>query len=123
MIGTVEYDLGERVVPAREPRPNRLSCAYLAAMRDADAEWPSLEVSYALRAPCSRIGFFGRRFTNLTQDHLDYHGDMEQYFAAKRRLFTDHNSGNAVVNSAIRTASALMSLGYRGRYTNGRSFH
>ena len=58
------------------------------------------ELPRAAATPCSRIGFSVGGFTNLTQDHLDYHGDMEQYFAAKRRLFTDHNSGNAVVNSA-----------------------
>jgi len=40
-------------------------------------------------------------FTNLTRDHLDYHGDMDGYFAAKRRLFTEHLApdGVAVVNA------------------------
>jgi len=38
-------------------------------------------------------------FTNLTQDHLDYHGTMDDYFAAKMRLFTDVNQGIAVVNA------------------------
>ncbi len=38
-------------------------------------------------------------FTNLSQDHLDFHGDMEQYFAAKASLFTPEHSVRAVVNS------------------------
>ena len=37
-------------------------------------------------------------FTNLTQDHLEFHGDMEAYFAAKRSLFTEDRVGAAVVN-------------------------
>ena len=37
-------------------------------------------------------------FTNLTQDHLEFHGDMESYFAAKRSLFTEERIGAAVVN-------------------------
>ncbi len=40
-----------------------------------------------------RIGIF----TNLTQDHLDYHGDMESYFEAKKKLFTDHCE-TAIIN-------------------------
>ncbi len=38
-------------------------------------------------------------FTNLTQDHLDYHRDMESYFQAKKRLFTEHLRGRAVLNA------------------------
>lgn len=38
-------------------------------------------------------------FTNLTQDHLDYHGDMESYFKCKLRLFTEILSKNAILNS------------------------
>ena len=37
-------------------------------------------------------------FTNLTQDHLDYHGDMDAYFEAKRRLFTLHPEARAAIN-------------------------
>ena len=40
-------------------------------------------------------------FTNLSQDHLDFHGDMEEYFAAKARLFTD-GAGSAVKSRAGR---------------------
>lgn len=36
--------------------------------------------------------------TNLSQDHLDYHGDMESYYAAKKQLFTDYSIGTALIN-------------------------
>ncbi len=49
-------------------------------------------------------------FTNLTQDHLDHHGDMERYEAAKRRLFTELRPRNAVINvdnaTGVRFANA-----------------
>jgi len=56
-------------------------------------------------------------FTNLTQDHLDYHHDMETYFMAKRRLFSDYCRGVAVLNLDDAAGRRLMdefpeSLGY-----------
>lgn len=102
MIGTVEYDLGQRVVPASRTTPESLELqAYLATMRDAGCEMAIMEVSsHALLQHRVRgVDFTVAGFTNLTQDHLDYHDDMEQYFSAKRRLFSDHNSGTAVVNA------------------------
>ena len=44
------------------------------------------------------IWFAAAVFTNLTQDHLEFHGDMESYFAAKRSLFTEERIGAAIVN-------------------------
>jgi UDP-N-acetylmuramoyl-L-alanyl-D-glutamate--2,6-diaminopimelate ligase len=43
------------------------------------------------------VRFAAAAFTNLSQDHLDFHPDMEAYFAAKRRLFTDFDVGTAIV--------------------------
>ncbi len=45
------------------------------------------------------LKFAAAAFTNLTQDHLDYHGDMESYFSTKARLFTDYDLGAAAINS------------------------
>jgi len=42
--------------------------------------------------------FTAAAFTNLSQDHLDFHGDIESYFKAKAQLFTDYSVGNAVIN-------------------------
>jgi UDP-N-acetylmuramoyl-L-alanyl-D-glutamate--2,6-diaminopimelate ligase len=77
--------------------------ATLAAMRGAGARAAVLEVSsHALaQERVAGLRFQVAGFTNLTRDHLDYHGDMEGYFAAKRRLFTEHlaEGGTAVVNA------------------------
>ena len=62
----------------------------LAAMRDAGVDAAVMEVSsHALdQNRIAGVSFSGALFTNLTQDHLDYHDGMEDYFAAKRKLFT-----------------------------------
>lgn len=72
----------------------------LAEMRDAGVALVAAEVSsHALdfgRVDATR--FSVAAFTNLSQDHLDFHGDMASYRAAKERLFTDHDVATAVVN-------------------------
>jgi UDP-N-acetylmuramoyl-L-alanyl-D-glutamate--2,6-diaminopimelate ligase len=73
----------------------------LRAMRDAGARAAAMEVSsHALGMGRVAGALFDVAvFTNLTRDHLDYHRDMEDYFAAKRRLFTQLKpQGRAVVN-------------------------
>jgi UDP-N-acetylmuramoyl-L-alanyl-D-glutamate--2,6-diaminopimelate ligase len=72
-------------------------------MRDAGAKLAVLEVSsHALaQERVAGIRFAATGFTNLTRDHLDYHGTMDAYFDAKRRLFAEHlaEGGVAVVNA------------------------
>src|SRR5512138_483481 len=76
--------------------------ALLARMRAAGARAAVLEVSsHALaQERVAGLRFRAAGFTNLTRDHLDYHGDMDRYFAVKRRLFAEHLApdGVAVVN-------------------------
>jgi UDP-N-acetylmuramoyl-L-alanyl-D-glutamate--2,6-diaminopimelate ligase len=80
-------------------------------MRDAGARAAVVEVSsHALaQERVSGMRFRAAGFTNLTRDHLDYHGDMERYFAAKRRLFLEHLApgGTAVVNVRDRYGARL----------------
>jgi UDP-N-acetylmuramoyl-L-alanyl-D-glutamate--2,6-diaminopimelate ligase len=75
----------------------------LAEMWAAGARAAVMEVSsHALdQERVAGLRFAAAAFTNLTRDHLDYHGDMERYFAAKRRLFAEHLApgGTAVVNA------------------------
>jgi UDP-N-acetylmuramoyl-L-alanyl-D-glutamate--2,6-diaminopimelate ligase len=73
--------------------------AALAAERDAGQAAVALEVSsHALvRHRVDGTRFAVAVFTNLSQDHLEEHGDMESYFAAKAQLFTGHEVGIAVI--------------------------
>jgi UDP-N-acetylmuramoyl-L-alanyl-D-glutamate--2,6-diaminopimelate ligase len=92
----------------------------LAAAVDAGARIAAMEVSsHSLdQQRVAGCRFVGAVFTNLTQDHLDYHPSMEEYFGAKARLFADpFLAGDAVVNVddpwGQRLASELLERGVR----------
>ena len=100
MIGTVEYDVGSHVLPAARTTPESLELQQmLAQMREAGCSACVMEVSsHALiQHRVDAVDFNVAAFTNLTQDHLDYHGNMESYFAAKRLLFDGLDKGAVVV--------------------------
>jgi len=103
MVGTIVYDCGDTVLPADRTTPTPFELqAILARCRDAGCAYASLEVSsHALDQ--GRLGtarFAGALFTNLTREHLDYHKEMDHYFAAKRLLFDEYlePGGVAMVN-------------------------
>ena len=90
LLGTVRYEIGERVLPAARTTPESLDLQeLLAQIRDAGCRAAAMEVSsHALAQERTRgLDWEVAVFTNLTQDHLDYHGTMENYFAAKAKLF------------------------------------
>src|SRR5947209_3205076 len=90
LLGTVRYEIGERVLPAARTTPESLDLQeLLAQIRDAGCRAAAMEVSsHALAQDRARdLEFDVAVFTNLTQDHLDYHGTMENYFEAKAKLF------------------------------------
>ncbi len=92
VLGTVSYRWPGYCQDAPMTTPDCLDVhADLASMREAGVQAAFMEVSsHALdQQRVAGIDFGGAVFTNLTQDHLDYHGDMENYFQAKRRLFVD----------------------------------
>jgi UDP-N-acetylmuramoyl-L-alanyl-D-glutamate--2,6-diaminopimelate ligase len=103
VLGTVTHRWpgGERAASHTTPESTEIQ-ALLAEMRRAGARVAVLEVSSHALAQERTAGmrFRAAGFTNLTRDHLDSHGDMERYFAAKRRLFAEHLApdGVAVVN-------------------------
>src|SRR6478752_9122561 len=91
LIGTVRYEIGERLLPAIRTTPESLDLQELMAqIASAGCKAAAMEVSsHALAQDRTRsIEWNVAVFTNLTQDHLDFHGTMENYFDAKAKLFT-----------------------------------
>ncbi len=117
ILGTVAYRVGAQVTQATHTTPEAPELqALLRRMVDAGCGACAMEVSshaLALRR-VDATTFAAGIFTNLTRDHLDFHGDMESYFQAKRRLFEmlppsapslvnlDDPRGAAVVEAAAR---------------------
>ena len=92
-IGTLGTEIEGRAIPSEHttPESDQLQ-ALLAQMRDEGADAVVMEVSsHALaQGRTDGIAFSAGVFTNLTQDHLDFHGTMGAYFGAKARLFADY---------------------------------
>jgi UDP-N-acetylmuramyl-tripeptide synthetase len=98
-VGTIGYDTGSRIVPAQNTTPGPVDIQkLLAEMVENGLSGCAMEVSsHALEQGRSDgIRFYSATFTNLTQDHLDYHESMEKYFSAKARLF--ENAEHSIVN-------------------------
>jgi UDP-N-acetylmuramoyl-L-alanyl-D-glutamate--2,6-diaminopimelate ligase len=90
LIGTIEYKIGNEVIPSTHTTPESLELnALLARMVAQGCTSAVMEVSsHSLdQHRVHGIGFSAGVFTNLTQDHLDYHGTMDAYFEAKSVLF------------------------------------
>jgi UDP-N-acetylmuramoyl-L-alanyl-D-glutamate--2,6-diaminopimelate ligase len=114
LIGTVRYEIGDRILPAARTTPESLDVhEMLSQMRGAGCKAAVMEVSsHALaqdRVRC--IEWDCAVFTNLTQDHLDFHGTMENYFEAKSLLFTglsgQKKKAVAVINADDRYGAKL----------------
>lgn len=117
LLGTVRYEIGGRILPAVRTTPESLDVQeLLAQMRNAGCKATVMEVSsHALAQQRVRgIEWDVAVFTNLTQDHLDFHGTMENYFDAKAKLFTGltnqrhKKKATAVVNVDDRYGEKLL---------------
>lgn len=94
LVGTVEYILGTHRLQATHTTPEVfVNHKMLHEMVESGCRSAVMEVtSHALdQGRVENIDFDAVIFTNLTQDHLDYHGTMEEYCRTKSRLFTDTN--------------------------------
>ncbi|HJR94330.1 MAG TPA: UDP-N-acetylmuramoyl-L-alanyl-D-glutamate--2,6-diaminopimelate ligase [Gaiellaceae bacterium] len=101
LVGTVEWQVGGERRPAPFTTPEAIDLQRLfREMLDAGNRSAAVEASShgaALRR-LDRVRLDALVFTNLSQDHLDLHGSMEEYFDAKRRLFTGPAPPPAAVN-------------------------
>jgi UDP-N-acetylmuramoyl-L-alanyl-D-glutamate--2,6-diaminopimelate ligase len=101
MVGTVEWVVGGTTREAPHTTPEAIDLQRLFhEMLDAGDEAVALEASShgSHYRRLDRVRFEALAFTNLTPEHLDLHGDMEEYFQAKRRLFTGIAPPPAAVN-------------------------
>ncbi|MEK9138286.1 MAG: UDP-N-acetylmuramoyl-L-alanyl-D-glutamate--2,6-diaminopimelate ligase, partial [Bacteroidota bacterium] len=102
LIGTIGYKIGDETVPATHTTPESLELSgLLATMVSKGCTAVVMEVSshslamHRVHGLDFRVGVF----TNLTQDHLDFHGTMDKYFASKQMLFNGLSASSyAVIN-------------------------
>ncbi|THJ22683.1 MAG: UDP-N-acetylmuramoyl-L-alanyl-D-glutamate--2,6-diaminopimelate ligase [Nitrospira sp. CG24E] len=104
LIGTVGYQIGQETLPASHTTPGALDLQELLAkmvesrLTDAVMEVSSHALALDRTSGCE---YDVAVFTNLTQDHLDFHRTMDEYFEAKLRLFTGLSGGQKVAKRAI----------------------
>ncbi len=104
LIGTVAYQIGSETIPASHTTPGALELQQLLAkMAQNGLNAAVMEVSSHALALDRTVGceYDAAVFTNLTQDHLDFHADMEDYYRAKLRLFTGLADGQKTGKRAI----------------------
>jgi UDP-N-acetylmuramoyl-L-alanyl-D-glutamate--2,6-diaminopimelate ligase len=100
-VGTVGHRFGQETIEAAHTTPEADELArVLATMRSKGASHVAMEVSSIalVLGRVRAVRFRVAALTNLTQDHLDFHGTMDDYAAAKARLFTEYAPGAAVLN-------------------------
>jgi len=102
VLGTINYRFNDKLFISKNttPGPVQLQCI-LADMLKSGVDYLTMEVSsHALDQERVRgIKFSSAIFTNLTQDHLDYHKTLEEYFLAKAKLFLElENSAHSIIN-------------------------
>ncbi len=101
VIGTLGYGLSDALQAATHTTPNPVVLqSHLKEMTEAGANSVVMEVSsHALvQSRVAAVAFDVAIFTNLSRDHLDYHGDLKAYGAAKQQLFEMPDLSHAVIN-------------------------
>ncbi|MBR7132185.1 MAG: UDP-N-acetylmuramoyl-L-alanyl-D-glutamate--2,6-diaminopimelate ligase [Clostridia bacterium] len=91
LIGTIQNMIADTVIAAKNTTPDAYELHSLfAQMRDEGCDYAVMEVSSHALDQCRvhNLSFEAAIFTNLTQDHLDYHITMENYLLAKKKLFS-----------------------------------
>jgi len=100
VIGTINYRFKDRIIPSKNTTPGPLELqSMFCDMLKEGIDYAVMEVSsHALdQERTAGINFHSAIFTNLTQDHLDYHKTLENYFRAKAKLFKDISPDSFIV--------------------------
>ncbi len=104
LIGTIRYEIGERMIPAQRTTPEALEIQQMMAqMLRADCQACVMEVSWRAleQQRICGVDFDVAIFTNLSRDHLEYHVTREGYFQDKKRLCTDWPPGSKRAGTVI----------------------
>lgn len=110
LIGTIQNEIGDLVIPTTKTTPDAGEFQkILSDMVEAGCEYVIIEVSSHALDQCRLADshFEVAAFTNLTQDHLDYHKDMEDYFQAKAKLFDMCDKGVICIDDSYGRRLAL----------------
>lgn len=102
VMGTVGNGLLGQVYPSENTTGSAVDVQHMLRMlADDGATMVAMEVSShgLVQHRVLALPFAASAFTNLSRDHLDYHGDMKQYAQAKWRLFSTHHSGEKIINA------------------------
>lgn len=102
VMGTVGNGLLNKIVPTENTTGSAVDVQQvLCGLVDNGATLAAMEVSShgLVQHRVAALKFVASVFTNLSRDHLDYHGDMTQYEAAKWLLYSTHHSGQAIINA------------------------
>src|SRR5690606_10538830 len=92
LLSTVENKIGDRVIPATHTTPDPIALnALLREMVDEGCDYCFMEVSShaVVQQRIAGLRFAGGIFTNITHDHLDFHGSFDHYIKAKKKFFDD----------------------------------
>jgi len=92
LLSTVQNQIGDRIVPATHTTPDPISLnALLREMLDDGCDYCFMEVSShaVVQQRIAGLRFAGGIFTNITHDHLDFHGTFANYIKAKKKFFDD----------------------------------
>ncbi len=111
VIGTLGNGIYPNISPGNLTTPDAISVqSILADFASAKVQGVAMEVSsHSLdQGRVKGVEFEVGVFTNLTRDHLDYHGTMEEYGAAKKKLFATQNSKHAVINADDEFGSKML---------------
>lgn len=102
VMGTVGNGLLNQVIPTENTTGSAVDVQQvLANLHGQGATFAAMEVSShgLVQHRVAALRFAASVFTNLSRDHLDYHGDMAGYEAAKWLLFSEHEAGQAIINA------------------------
>ena len=123
LLSTIEYRVGKNVIPASHTTPDPVQLQRLMAqMRDAGCDYVFMEVSsHAVHQKRTEaLAFDLGIFTNITHDHLDYHGSFRNYIEAKKAFFDGLASQSAALyNSDDKNGKVMVQNSRARKYSFG----